>query len=268
MKRIRWGRTRAPRTGRYVGIALLAAAALLLLARFAAPNLFLAVASPFFGASSGISNTTHGFFASFGNARAVAEKNTTLMQENAALSLENRTLEERLADISPLAAAASGGITAGVLARPPVAPYDTFILGAGAQAGVARGMEAFGTGGIPLGFVTASSASFSRVTLFSAPGTESTAWVGALRVPVTLVGAGAGAFTASVPRAATVAVGDGVFVPGPGALPVGTVSKVGGDASSPVATIYIRPAVNPFSITWVLLRDTGQSFMTASSTAL
>ena len=58
------------------------------------------------------------------------------------------------------------GILAGVVARPPVSPYDTLVLAAGRVDGVEVGMEAFGAVGVPVGVVSSVLEDFSRVTLF------------------------------------------------------------------------------------------------------
>jgi len=152
-----------------------------------------------------------------------------------------------------------------------VAAYDTLVLSAGTHAGINKGMGVYGVGGLPLGVVSGVTSDFSRATLFSSPGVSVAAWVGNDHTPITLVGAGGGAYTARLPRSASIAVGDAVFLSGPGAIPVGTVIRVGGEASDPLATLFIRPATNPFSITWVTLREVGATLAgvrleTASST--
>jgi hypothetical protein len=76
-------------------------------------------------------------------------------------------------------------------------------------------------------------------------------------MPIALEGAGAGAFRATVPREAGLAAGEMVYLPGPGAIPVGTVVRVDADPSSPRATIHIRPHTSPFSITWVEIGNNG-----------
>jgi cell shape-determining protein MreC len=212
---------------------------------------------------------------SFGNAATLDSRNEQLMNENAALASENQTLFQKLANISALSGSQTvgknvpTGILAGVVARPPESPYDTLVLAAGENEGVALGQEAFGAGGVPIGVVSSVLADFSRVTLFSAPGTNTVGWVGRTNLPLTIFGAGAGAMNATSARSAGIAVGDTVFVPGPGMLPIGTVTRIDSDPSSPSVTLRIQPALNLFSITWVLLRDTGAALLiSATSTIL
>lgn len=235
------------------GAVALAFAVLALLLRLLAPNLFLQIFTPAFRAAEDVSAGSHALLNSFRDVAALAAQNERLMRENEALASENRALMERSAEQGEL----RSGIVVGVVARPPASPYDTLVVAGGARLGIALGMEAFGAGNVPLGAVSSVSADFSRITLFSAPGAITHGWVGNAHTPITLLGEGGGAMSATLPRSAPVAVGDTVFVPGPGLLPVGRVERIDGDPASPGVALRIAPNANPFSIAWVELRDTG-----------
>lgn len=228
--------------------------------RFAAPNLFWHAFSPVFRASDAVAGASHSFFARFGDAAALRALNEKLVADNAALAVENQRLVQQLRIEESLESSAgtrASSITAGVVVRPPTSPYDTLVLGRGASDGVVRGMEAFGPGGVPVGVVSAVLDDFSRVTLFSTAGAMTNGWVGNGSVALQIAGAGAGALHATVARDADIAVGDVVFVPGPGQLPMGSVVRVESDPLSPSVTLRIASAVNPFSLSWVELRATG-----------
>jgi cell shape-determining protein MreC len=249
------------------GVYALIFAILVFLFRIIAPNLFLQTFVPLFTVSNVIASESETFISGFENAETLAIKNEQLMQRNDTLANENQTLIQKIAGISVLGN--SSGIYADVVARPPESPYDTLILAVGENAGVTVGMEAFGVGGVPIGVVSSVLANFSRVTLFSAPGIATAGWIGSTNIPITIFGAGAGAMTATMPRSANSAVGDIIFVPGPGALPIGKVARIDGDASSPSVTLRIAPTANLFSTVWVLLRDTGVTIpLEATSTPL
>ncbi len=212
-------------------------------------------------AGASVTSALHNVTTQFADAAALSKKVDTLTQQNTALGAQNRALLQQVSSLGALSVAAtSTSIAAGVVARPPESPYDTFVLAAGSADGVARGMEVFGPGNTPLGVVTAVTASFSRATLFSAPGKTVFGWVGAQHLPVTLEGAGGGSFTAVLPRSAGVSVGDVVYVSGPGALPVGTVKSLSGDSSAPSVMLDIMPVLNLYTVTWVALRDSGAAF--------
>jgi len=245
------------------GVYALACAFAVLLLRLLAPNFFWHIATPIFKSADALTAKSHSFFNSFGDTAKLALKNEQLANENATLASENQALLQKVKDTSEL----PSGILAGVVARPPESPYDTLILAAGKNAGVAVGMEAFGAGGVPLGVVSSVLADFSRVTLFSSPGTTIAGWVGRANLPLTIFGAGAGAMNATAARSAGIVVGDIVSGPGPGMLPIGTVVRVDSDPSSPSVTLRIQPARNLFSLSWVLLRDIGMALLISATSS-
>jgi len=252
-------------------VAALACVIIILLVRIIAPYFFWYVFTPVFRVSDALTEKSQSFINSFGDTAALASKNEQLANENAALAVENKTLSKKLSDISSLSISpmSSIGILAGVVASPPESPYDTLVVDAGKDKGVTLGMEAFGAGGVPVGVVSSVLDDFSRITLISAPGTDTVGWVGQSNLSLTIFGVGGGAMNATVARSANIVEGDTVFVPGPGMLPVGTVTRVDKDPSSPSVTLRIQPALNLFSIPWVLLRDTGAALtISATSTTI
>lgn len=238
--------------------ALIAVAAALVILFFILRALFpgaiAALAAPFWSAGNAATGAGGSVAAFFGDKAVIAEERDRLRAENAALKEQAALLSARALDLERLLGGrteASRGVVAGVLARPPVSPYDTLVIDQGTLAGVAVGQAVYGAGGLPLGSVESAAERTSRVVLYSAPGQVTEGWVGPNRTPVSLAGASMGAFRTSVPRESLVAVGEQVYVPGPGAAPIGTVVRIDTDPSSPRAVIHVRPVANPFSITWV-----------------
>ena len=247
------------------GAFALAVAIFLLFLRLLAPNLFWKMFTPVFRISYALEKASHAIFISFSDTAKLALRNEELASENLALANENQALVQKMKSISGLSTDARG-IIAGVVARPPESPYDTLVLSAGSNDGVILGMEAFGEGGVPLGVVSTVFASFSRVTLFSAPDVTINGWVGENNLPLIIKGTGGGTMTASIARSSNIVVGDTVFAPGPGMLPLGSIVRVDNETTSPSVTLRIMPSVNLFSIAWISLRDTGVKFFSATST--
>lgn len=241
------------------GSGALAFAIIILLLRLIVPSAFAATVAPAFKLSNSVTAIGHEFFSVFGDTAKLSIKNEELVRQNSALSEENQALSTKLSDLAGLRGSLSSAnnIVAGIVARPPVSPYDTFLVSGGFDIGVTLGQEAFGPGGVPLGTVTEVSDTSARVTLFTAPGVTTSGWVGKTKVPLTLLGRGGGAFEAAASRSSAIAEGDTVYLPGPGALPAGTVLRIDSDQSSPSETLRIQSAINLFSITWIELRDTG-----------
>ncbi len=233
----------------------LVVALLALFFRLLAPNLFWHVFTPVFRGADILAAKSHSFINGFGHTAELALENERLTNENVALTNENQALLQEVTGQGALQR--TSGILAGIVARPPESPYDTLTLAGGSKAGITVGQEAFGPGNVPLGVVSSVLADFSRVTLFSAPGMATHGWIGQAALPLTILGAGAGALQASLSRSAGAVVGDIIFVPGPGMLPIGSVVRIDSDPSMPGVTLRIQPTLNLFSLAWVELRTTG-----------
>lgn len=238
------------------GVLALAVVLLFLSLRLLTPNFFWKIVTPVFRTADATAAVSNSFFSSFGNTAALAAQNEKLASEKTALASENATLLKKVGDLSALERK-TPSVIAGVVSRPLESPYDTLVLAAGRADGVRLGQEAFGAGGVPIGSVSSVLEDFSRVTLFSAPGARTNGWVGRGNAALTIEGVGGGAMNAIISREAGVAVGDIVFVPGPGMLPVGSVVGIEDNPLSPGVTLRILPAVNLFSTAWVELRATG-----------
>ncbi len=255
------------------GVLALAGVILILIVRLFAPNFFWQVFSPVFRGADVLASKSHVVFSSFGDTATLVLQNEQLKNENTALANENEALIAKVTTLSSLldfptkGKRDADGILAGVVARPPMSPYDTLVLAAGAKEGVALGQEVYGTGGVPVGVVSSVLTDFSRATLFSAPNMVVHGWVGRANTPLTIEGDGAGVMSASIARSSNVAVGDTVFAPGPGALPIGSVTRIDSDPTAPEVVLRITPVLNLFSITWVVIRDTGAELLNPLSSA-
>lgn len=241
--------------GIIVGLACIAL--LIFLLRLFAPAAVNGLARPFWGLGTSLTAAVGNGTSQFQNNGALVAQRDQLAAENAALRAENVALATKAHDLQVTLGTRTEPakeIVAGVLARPPVAPYDVLIVDQGSTSGVAVGAPAFGPGGTPVGRVKDLTATTARIVLYSASNTTTEGWIGAGRVPVTLTGIGSGGFEATLPKDAGIVAGDGVFVPGPGALPIGTVARIDSDPSSPTVVLHIHPYVNPFSILWVTIQ--------------
>ena len=231
-------------------------AALIILLRVTAPDILVSIAKPAWRLGASAESGLSALSGLFHNAALREAERARLVGEVAALSAENTVLAERARDLETVLGTRLSppeSIVAGVLARPPIVPYDVLITDQGSRAGVIIGVSVRGAGGIPLGTVESVTEYTSHVVLHSAPARQTAGWIGASRVPVTLIGQGAGAFVASVSRDTGVEAGDLILVSGGGALPIGVIENVKTDPSSPLATLFVRPLANPFSITWVTI---------------
>jgi cell shape-determining protein MreC len=236
------------------GTAVLAIAILLVVVRFFLPGFFVLAVSPLWNVGTYMSSKTRAVTESFASATAVGQERDQLASENATLMLENSALTAKVNDLTSLIGTRPPlrpGILAGVLARPPFSSYDTLIIDEGSAAEVRVGAMVTATGGVPVGTIASVTGDTARVVLLSAPGTKTGGWIGEARTPVTLTGEGAGAFSLSVSKDIKIAVGDLVYVPSNGAVPIASVARLDTDPSSAFVEVQLRPVVNPFSILWV-----------------
>ena len=242
-----------------IGASVLAIALFVLMFRIVAPELLVRTTAPVFTGSAAMSDAVGDFFGSFHERTKLVGERDALAGEVEALRARERALTEQLSDLSRLIGERGDILTdipAAVLMRPPVSPYDSYVIDAGTADGVAVGAYASGPGGVPLGTIESAEKHTARLVLFSASGRVTEGWAGSERTPITLHGEGAGAFVAQVPQGTNLAQGDAVIVPGFGSAPVGVVKTLESDPSSPFTEVSIAPLVNPFSITWVAVRRT------------
>ena len=241
--------------GRIVSYAIVFVVVLfILLFRIFLPSTFFSVSAPLWSLGSRMEMSIGNLFSGFSGAQNVAAQNVVLSAQIQTLQNQNAVLTARAQDLTKLLggqADAESNILAGVLARPPESPYDTLVVDQGSQDGVVVTAPVFATGGIPVGTIESVTGDTSIVQLLSTPNVTTSGWVGDNRIPVTLIGKGAGAFTATLPKTSPVSVGDSAYVPGPGAVPLGTIVRIDTDPSSPTVVIHIQPLVNIFSLTWV-----------------
>jgi|CXWL01.1.fsa_nt_gi cell shape-determining protein MreC len=230
------------------GVVLGGIVVLLLLIRLIAPSFFSALTYPLFALGDGATNVSY----FFSDRIALSEQVRTLTEERDALFYENESLRTQIAEYKTLPF--EKGIIARVNARPPTTPYDVLLVDMGTADGVTVDSLVFAKGGVPVGVVADVSASSARVVLFSSSGRATDGWVGEDKYPVTFLGEGSGAFIAEVPREASIVEGDTTYFSS-SANPFGVIVKVASDASSPQATLHIRPYVSPFSISSVVIGE-------------
>ncbi len=228
-----------------------------LLLRFVFPSAFFFLATPLWQVGNTLTTSVDSLWGGLASKQALMKEAATLQSERDALFQENQTLTAKLSDVQKTL---QGGevkditVVAGVIARPPVSPYDTLIISLPISYSPNNGTLVVGTGGAPLGTIANVSGTTANVTLFSSSGRSTEGWIGESRTPITLIGSGTGSFEATLSGAATVTEGDPVYIPGPGALYLGKIIKVQKDDTTQKLHLFIRSAVNPFTISSVGIR--------------
>lgn len=146
------------------------------------------------------------------------------------------------------------GITAPVTSSVAASPYGTFLIGAGSADGVADGAlvlvsDASGNDSFVVGKVTQVSSRVSTVSEVFAPSSSVSVIVHGN--VTTLSGSGGGNAHVSLPRDASVAVGDAVFSADLGGHPVGIVGHVASSSAQASQDVYVSVPVNLNALQYV-----------------
>ena len=193
---------------------------------------------------TGSAITGSGFFSSRASLeaqnRALLDQ-VALYEERAAGFEALRSENDQLRALTHLAQTVQG-VTAPIVSSVISSPYGTFLIGAGAADGVAKGSLVLTSGGFVVGTVSDVGTHTSTVLETFAPGTSLKAIIRGTAVSV--AGSGEGNAQASVPRGVPIAVGDAVISPEMGERPLGIVGGVASSSAQATQDIYIRLPVN------------------------
>ncbi len=139
-------------------------------------------------------------------------------------------------------------IAAGVIARPPFSPYDSFVLDRGTADGITEGAIVYHTSDYVIGYVRHAYTKSSVVALFSSPGIESTVYVYGPNIYATAYGEGGGVIRISVPQGVNLAEGNVVVLPTLDTGILGTISSVTSVPTQPEQHAYLSFPVSMQSI--------------------
>lgn len=219
-------------------------------------RLLLPVAEPIWNlrdAVAGAGDGVYSFFTSksdlLSNIRSLQLENSSLkiavlsLQAKADQNEEFRKLGGRSAD--------EKFILAAVLSRPPISPFDTFIIDAGEKDGAAIGDKVAVENNLIIGDITEVWPHTARVSLFSTPGRETMVQIGYAKVEVPARGVGAGAFEVNLPKSESASTGDAVVIPGIDPKIFGSVVSVESQENEPFQLVRFGLPVNMNAIRFV-----------------
>lgn len=165
----------------------------------------------------------------------------------ARLSHENDELRSLLGDT------ADSRILAGVLARPPMVPYDVLVADRGSMHGVREGAVVYHKNNHAIGMVTRVYERNSLVTLFSSSGVESTVYLYGPDVFAHAYGEGGGVIRVSLPQGILVREGDPVVLPSLHMGDLGIVGRVVSLPTQPEQSAYVTFPVSLQSMRTILI---------------
>jgi len=153
-----------------------------------------------------------------------------------------------------------------IVSRPPISPYDTFIVDVGSRSGVQVGNKVYADGDLLIGDVVEVYARESKVSLLSTPGRTIVGRIGTSSLDVTFTGKGGGTFVTKIPAGASVRTGDVATISFIKPHALARVGSVDVDPADSLATISLTSPVNIYSIRFVEI-DTDDSLGFATTTA-
>lgn len=165
------------------------------------------------------------------------------------LERENESLKAELG--RPLS---KGGVIARIITRPNQSLYDTVIIDAGKQQGIVIGKTAYAFGDVSLGTISSVEENQSTITLFSAPGRETTGTAIANNSTLTLIGRGAGEYEVRMPRDVVFQEGDTITEQSIYNVPLATIQKIVSDPRDPFQRLLAKIPLNIQNISWVIVR--------------
>jgi cell shape-determining protein MreC len=223
------------------------------------------VGEPILNVRNSVAASFEGVFAQFTSNARLANENDLLraaLASSSGMLLDRDLLFSELVDARARLGrhATSTTVIAGVIARPPLVPYDTLILDAGTRDGVAKGDLVTAGGQALIGSVEEVYTTMARVVLFSAAGlahdTLLVSSTGGSAVPLSVVGQGAGSFVGEVPAGTTVNTNDMAIFPGIAEGLIARVSAVDVPPGSSFKKVYLQFPVDIFSLRFVEVRIT------------
>ena len=147
----------------------------------------------------------------------------------------------------------NGRVLAAVLVRPPLAPYDEFVIDAGSNEGIAVGAKVYAPGNILIGNATDVMSESAKVTLLSSPGQNYPVIIGPNHISTIAIGRGGGQYEAQIPQATAVAVGDAVTDTSLSDGVFGKVISVLNNPADPFETVLFAPSINVYQLRFVLV---------------
>ena len=148
----------------------------------------------------------------------------------------------------------NGRVLARILSKPPESPYDTFVLDAGSDNGIAVGDKVYISDTILIGEITSASLKTSVVNLFSKSGMENSLTDERTGATYQVAGQGGANMSFQAPKDADILWGDVFNYPTLATSVVGSVFYIDQSAQSSFKTVYLRVPGNVFQTKWVMVQ--------------
>lgn len=185
----------------------------------------------------------------------ITELQTTLESYDAELStaallqIENAQLKAQLNRVP-----AAGGTLAHVVTLPNRSLYDTITVDAGREQDIVEGQIAYAFDRIALGVVSSVATDHATITLFSAPGRETSGTVSGSNIAITMIGRGGGEYEVRMPRDVEFVVGGLIAYQSTDTSVLAEIERIATDPRDPFQKLYAKAPINLQALKWVTIR--------------
>ncbi len=146
-------------------------------------------------------------------------------------------------------------VSAQVFSKPGFSPYDTMLVAAGSNQGVATGDLVFADPHALIGYVSSVSLTAATVTAYSTPGQQLNVLIGSSSLEEAASGLGGGTLEVRLPRNSPVAIGDIVTAAGlPTGSIVGQVAVATAAPADPYERVLFTSPLNIFDLSYVFIK--------------
>lgn len=221
------------------------------------PSIFSSIAEPFWKLEFSAQNN------GFSSVESILRENIDLRLKLADLQVQYQSLSAIETENSELKAffnraSSTSYVLSAILAKPPFAPYDEFIIDIGKDHKLSTSSLVYAPGRVLIGKVYEVFGQTARVKLFTSPGQKYAVSIGPKRYSATAIGRGGGQYQAELSRDVVVDEGDFVSSLNLNERVFGIVTKVLSDPTQPFETVLFAPPVNIYDLRWVLVDVKGK----------
>ncbi len=234
-------------------IILVIAASIQLLFPHFFPGLFSGITQPFWRMEFAIES------GSLSSPSSLLSRNEELKRKLAEYDVRMQSIlivENENTELKSLLGRASStlGILTAILKRPPVVPYDEFIIDGGTDLGFKVGDKILAPGNVLIGNIADVLPNTSKVTLLSSPGQKYEVLLGIQHTPITALGRGGGQYEAEVSKESKPKEGDIIIDPSQEDRAFGVVTGVISDPAEAFETVLFAPPLNVYQLRWVVVK--------------
>ncbi len=207
------------------------------------------IALPFWKTRTAVVETVSPYQSAFTSKRALFTENEDLKSKLSEIEAKMQNYQTLLDENTQLKEAfgrkeSGEQLLAAILVKPGQSLYDTLIVDAGTDLGVAVGQKVFSDGNILIGEVAEVYAHSSKIKMYSSAGEKLSVIISGKDITTEAEGRGGGNFEMIFPRDVDIPKGTEVVLPGIHPYLVGLVDDIISDPRDPLQKVLLRSPVN------------------------